>query len=266
MRTSYPPMALVLVLVLASSTLRVRAELTAQEIVDKANQATYFAGDDGVADVTMVITDGRGGTRERAFRILRKNTADGGQKFYVYFQAPADVRKMAYLVWKHAGEGRDDDRWLWLPALNLSRRIAPGDKRTSFVGSDFVYEDVSGRNPRADVHERVGEEDGRYVIKSTPRNLGEVEFAHYRTWIDPKSWLPMKAEYTDANGKVYRRVSAEKVETIDGIPTVTEALVQDLNTGGQTRNGFENVQYNVGLDERLFTERFLRRPPREATR
>ncbi len=119
-------------------------EFTAQQIVDKANRAAYYAGGDGRAEVRMVITDAGGGQRVREFTILRLNADNGDQKFYIYFQAPADVRKMAYLVWKNIGAGRDDDRWLWLPALNLARRIAPGDKRTSFVGSDFVYEDVSG--------------------------------------------------------------------------------------------------------------------------
>jgi hypothetical protein len=67
------------------------------------------------------------------------NTDNGNQRFYVYFKKPADLYKQVFLVWKEVGEGKDDSRWMWLPALNLKRSIAPGDKRTSFVGSDFVY-------------------------------------------------------------------------------------------------------------------------------
>jgi hypothetical protein len=242
------------------------AELTADEIVAKANQASYYAGNDGVADVRMSITDGQGGTRTREFRILRRNQPDGNQKFYVYFNAPADVRKMAFLVWKNVQPGQDDDRWLWLPALNLVRRIAPGDKRTSFVGSDFLYEDVSGRNIHHDTHDLVGTDERSYQIRNVPKDPSTVEFASYTVWIDKDTFLPRKAEYVDPSGKTYRVVEATRVETIQGHPTVTESIAMDLNTGSKTVNSLSSIDYDIGLDDRIFTERFLRRPPREATR
>jgi len=234
------------------------------EIVEKANQAAYYAGQDGRADVAMTIVDNDGGVRERKFTVLRMNAGGKDQKFYVYFKEPADVRKMVFLVWKN--ENRDDDRWLWLPALNLVKRIAPGDKRTSFVGSDFVYEDVSGRGVEEDNHELLAEEGGAYKLKSVPKDPDSVEFSYYELWIDQKTFLPMKAEYYDKNGKLYRRVEALKVETVQGHPTVIESKVSDLVRGGHTLNVFSGVAYDIGLDERIFTERSLRRPPREAIR
>jgi len=240
--------------------------LTVDEIVEKANQASYYAGEDGQADVKMVITDAGGGTREREFRILRLNTGDGTQKFYVYFNEPADVRRQVFMVWKEVEQGKDDSRWLFLPALNLVKPIAPGDKRTSFVGSDFVYEDVSGRALWEDTHELVDETDTQYVVKNVPKDPGSVDFSEYTIWIDKKTFLPVKAEYLNKEGKLTRRVEALKIETIQGFPTVMESKVTDLARGSHTVNSFSNVQYNIGLNERLFSERFLRRPPREATR
>ena len=239
-------------------------ELTVDQIVKKANEVAYYAGKDGRADVKMVISDDRGGTRVREFSILRLNVQGEDQKFYVYFEAPADVRKMAYLVWKHAD--KDDDRWLWLPALNLVKRIAPGDKRTSFVGSDFLYEDVSGRGIDEDKHELIETTDSQYLIKNVPKDAGSVEFAYYNVWIDKTTFLPLKAEYYDRNGKLYRRVEAIKVQTIQGYPTVVEAVASDLKAGSSTKNVFSNIKYDIGLKDRIFTERFLRRPPREVTR
>jgi hypothetical protein len=52
------------------------AELTADEVIAKANQAAYYAGKDGRSDVQMTISDARGGTRQRAFTILRMNSDD----------------------------------------------------------------------------------------------------------------------------------------------------------------------------------------------
>ncbi|MDH3981871.1 MAG: outer membrane lipoprotein-sorting protein [Kiritimatiellaceae bacterium] len=251
---------------LVASSLGVYAELSVDEIVKKANEASYYAGKDGKAEVEMKIIDKSGSSRTREFTLLRMNTDNGNQKFYVYFKKPADIYKQVFMVWKEVGEGNSDSRWMWLPALNLSKQIAPGDKRTSFVGSDFVYEDVSGRNLKEDNHELTETTDTQYVIKNTPKDAGSVEFSYYTVRIDKETFLPRKAEYFDKNGKHYRTVEATKVETIQGFPTVIESVVKDLNTGGSTVNTFSNVKYDIGLKENIFTERFLRRPPREVTR
>ena len=238
-----------------------------QTIVTKANLAAYYQGDDGKAKVKMIIMDKQGNTRERQFNILRKDERDGGdQNYFVYFQRPADVRRMVFMVHKHADVDKDDDRWLYLPSLDLIRRIAASDKRTSFVGSDFVYEDVSGRSLELDTHELIKTTDQYYVVKNVPKKPGLVEFSHYNVHIDRKTFMPMKMEYFDKDsGKLYRIIESQKIEEIDGFPTVTRSVVSDLRTGGKTEMQFNNVDYNIGI-KNIFEERYLRRPPREAMR
>jgi outer membrane lipoprotein-sorting protein len=213
----------------------------------------------------MTITDGQGRKRSREFVILRRDNEDGGQqKFYVYFNRPSDVRKMAFLVHKSV-EG-DDDRWLYLPALDLVKRIAASDKRTSFVGSHFLYEDVSGRGIGEDTHELVETTAKFFVIKNIPKDLDNVEFSSYTVWIDKNNFMPMKAEYLDKENNKYRIVEALEVQNIDGFPTVTKSKVSDLVSGGETVSEFTDIKYNIGLKEDIFSERFLRRAPREVRR
>ncbi len=231
------------------------------EIVMKANLASYYQGEDGRASVHMVITDAQGRIRERKFVILRRDEKDGGdQKFYVYFNRPADVRKMVFMAWKHIN--RDDDRWLYLPALDLVKRIAASDKRTSFTGSHFFYEDVSGRNIQDDVHELEEVTDRFFVLNNTPKHPKTVEFSSFKIWIDRKTYMPVKAEYLDKRGKKYRIVEALKVSAIQGFPTVIKSRVQDLRSGGNTVTDFSKIKYNIKLPEKVFTERYLRRAPR----
>jgi outer membrane lipoprotein-sorting protein len=246
-----------------------------QTIVNKANIAAYYQGNDGRAKVNMLITDKNGQVRERQFNILRKDDADGGdQKYFVYFIRPADVRGMVFMVHKHADMSTDDDRWLYLPALDLVKRIAASDKRTSFVGSDFLYEDVSGRNLDEDTHELTGTTDEFYVVKNTPKTPDAVEFSYYNVSIDKNNYMPMKMEYFDKAGKLYRTIESVTVENIEAqengqsveYPTVTRSVVSDLNSGNKTEMEFSNVQYNIGLNDDIFSERYLRRPPREAVR
>jgi len=241
------------------------------EIVDRANRTAYYQGKDGRAQVTMEITDSQGRTRNRVLVILRKNDSEnpkdaGDQKFYVYFLRPADVNKMAFLVWKYVERGKDDDRWLYLPALDLAKRIAGAEKRTSFVGSDFFYEDVSGRGIEEDTHELERTTDDYFVVKSTPRDPGSVEFAYYTNWIHRGSFIPVRTEYFDAGGEKYREYTALNVETVEGYPTVTRSSMKNLKTGSETVMSYTAVAYDLGLPDGIFTERYLRNPPREYLR
>jgi len=237
-----------------------------ESVVNKANLMAYYQGKDGKAKVKMTITNKKGQQRFREFIILRKDVKDGGdQNYYVYFLKPADVRKMVFMVHKHTDPKTDDDRWLYLPGLDLVKRIAAGDKRTSFVGSDFLYEDVSGRSLEEDTHEIIKTTDDLFTIKNVPRQPDTVEFSYYNVSIDRKTFIPMKMEYYDKKGKLYRIIESKKIETIQDFPTVVKSVVSDLNTGGKTEMEFSDVKYHIKLGD-IFTERYLRKPPKEARR
>jgi hypothetical protein len=232
----------------------------ADEIVARANLASYYAGADGRSEVRMVIRDTAGREQVRQFTILRRNVEPGGdQTFLVAFSRPSDVRGTVYLVEKHVD--RDDDRWLYLPGLDLVKRVSAGDKRTSFVGSHYYYEDVSGRLPDADVHRVVEATDAHWVLEHTPKDPASVEYHHFRTTIDRTTYLPLRVEYFDASGRVFRTIEAKAIETIAGHPTVVHALVTDDRLGGTTEMRFRGVDYDLGIPAEVFAERSLRSPP-----
>jgi len=237
-----------------------------ETIVNKANIVAYYQGRDGKAKVKMTITNKQDQKREREFIILRKDVEDGGdQKYFVYFQRPADVRKMVFMVHKHTDPDKDDDRWLYLPALSLVKRIAAGDKRTSFVGSDFLYEDVSGRSLAEDTHELIETTDELFVVKNVPKQPDTVEFSYFNVSIDRKTYVPVKMEFYDKKNKLYRVIESQKVEKIQDFHTVVKSVVSNLKTGSKTEMEFSNVKYDINLKD-IFTERYLHRPPREAIR
>jgi len=240
-------------------------EMSAEEIAKRAENASYYQGDDGRARVAMVIKDKQGRIRNREMTILRKDILNNGketgdQRFYVYFHDPSDVRDTVFMVWKHPLA--DDDRWLYLPALDLVRRIAAEDERSSFVGSDFFYEDVSGRSAAEDTHELQDTTDTYFVLTSTPKKPELVEFHHFISYIHKETFLPVQVEYYKEDGTQYRQYTVEKVETIEDVPTVMQSIMKDLSDGGQTTLTYSQVNYNVGLSKEIFTERYLRNPPR----
>jgi hypothetical protein len=231
-------------------------------IIQQANLASFYKGEDGRSDARMIIVDGKGNKQMRQFVILRKDIEDGGnQNFLVVFSRPSDVKGTVFLVHKKVNE--EDDRWLYLPALDLEKRISSSDNRTSFVGSNFFYEDVSGRNPSHDQHELIKEDEESYYLKSTPKDSGSVEFTYYTMQIDRNTHLPMLIEYYDQSGEIYRRVEVVEVADVQGHPTVMKSKVSDLKTGGYTLLEFRRPAYDLGMDEDVFTIRSLRNPPKQ---
>jgi hypothetical protein len=253
--------------------------VSVEEIVEITNLVSYYQGKDGRARVKMTIVDSQQRQRNREFTILRwdepnpdesggkqgdGDSYNGNQKIYVYFHRPADVYQTVFMVWKYLD--KDDDRWLYLPALDLVKRISATDKRTSFVGSHFYYEDVSGRSIEDDEHELIETTDNYYVLKNTPKDKTFVEFAYYKMWIHRDTYVVVKSAYFDNSDKNYRNYEALKVETIQGFPTVTKSKMTDLRSGGYTEMEYTNVDYNIGVPESIFTERYLRTAPREYLR
>ncbi len=238
---------------------------SAGQIMNKYHQNYYYAANDGMARVSMKLINKQGKVRERDFTMLRIDKEDGGeQKYFVYFHRPGDVRGTVFMVYKHID--RDDDRWLYIPSINLTKRIAANDKRSSFVGSDFTYEDVSGRSPAEDTHSLTKEEEfnGRmaYVVKSVPKKEGSSDFAYRMTWVDKENYLPLEEEYYNGRGELYKVFTADKIENIEGIPTVTRRTMKNLETGHRTEVNFLKVDYDVGLSESIFSQRYFKNPPR----
>lgn len=212
--------------------------------------------------VSMTLVNAQGSERKRELTLMRKNMGGAGeQRYFMYFHTPPDVKGTTFLVWKHPG--KDDDRWIYMPAIKLVRRIAASDKRSSFVGSDFTYEDVSGRDVSDETHTLLREETlgdrPCYVLESKP--VASADYVKRTSWIDKERWLPLKEEYTDARGRTARAFTADKVEKIGERWTVTQRTMKNLLAGQHTEVLFQNVVYDQGMADNLFTERTLREPP-----
>lgn len=240
-------------------------ELDATQIMKKSHLALYYGGDDGLAEVKMTIVNSKGKERLREFTMLRLDLEEGGrQDYYTYFKKPSDVSRLTFMVHKLPSE--TDNRWLYVPSVDLVKRISADDKNSSFVGSDFTYEDVSGRHWTEDNHTLLSEntynDRAVYVIESIPKEPYKG-FARKVSYIDKENFLPLKEEYYDDKDRLERIYTAEKVEEIEGINTATVRKMENVRKNQYTLVEFTGIDYNVGAGEDIFTERYLKNPPRE---
>lgn len=254
-------LAAVATLTFAAASTAQAQTIPADEMVKKELAAFYYAGKDMSARVSMRLINAQGNVRERDMTMLRMNKGDtGDQRYMMAFAAPADVRGMSVLIAKYAKA--DDDRWMYFPALKAIKRIAADDKKSSFVGSDFTYEDVSGRDLDEEQHTYVKADEvaGRktYVVESKPK--GNTDYSRRMIWIDQERWLPLKEEYFDAQNKPLRTFTADKVEQVGGQWTITARTMKNLQTGHRSEVLFKDVQYNTGLGDDIFTERNMKNP------
>ena len=240
--------------------------LSAEEVVKKSQESFFYQAKDFKARIMMKLISKGGQERIRELTMLRKNDgASGGeQKYFMYFYQPADVKDMTFMVYKFPA--KDDDRWLFVPAINMVRRIAAQDKSSSFVGSDFTYEDVSGRDIEDDNHTMTKEEklDTKecFVIKSSPK-AQDVDYSYKLSWIDKGSFLPLKEEYYDKKGELYRVFSADEIKDVKGFSTITKRSMKNLLSGHRTEVTYVKADYNIGIEDNLFSERFLKQPPKK---
>ncbi len=240
--------------------------INADEVIKKAHLASYYQGNDGSAQLLMkVYAKGAQKPIRKLFYMLRLDLEEGGkQMFYTYFVRPTDIKRTTFLVHKYIN--KDDYRRLYIPASDKIIPIAGSRKQDPFMGSDFTYEDVSGRHYTKDTHKLSGEEnfEGKacYVTESIPK-VKEAKTARMKAWIDKNSFIPLKVEFYNHNGKVYRVYRSEKVETIGGFPTIMKRIMTSPLEGTRTEMVVnpKKVKYNLNLKKDLFGERSLKNPP-----
>jgi outer membrane lipoprotein-sorting protein len=267
-RSALASLAFVAIAATGGNALAEDAAPDAEQLMKQAHLNLYYAGDDGKAVVTMTLEDKNGKTRSRKFVMVRKDYEVGGaQKYYTYFLEPADVQRTSFTVWKETD--KDDSRWIFVPAVDLVKRISAKDKGSSFVGSDFSYEDVSGRPWTHDAHTFVREDtlDGVavWVIESRPKDSGDV-FAKKITWIDRERMLPIREEYYDSKDRHAKTFRAESIEEVGGYLTVTKRSMTNELKNHKTTVEFSGIVYDVGIMDDAFTERALKNPPADLVR
>lgn len=232
------------------------AQITGKEIME--NVYNIPSGDDMQGELVMTLVNNRG---EQRVRNLKQFSMDDGkvEKKIMFFLAPADVRNTSFMNWSYS-DGREDDQWIYLPALKRIKRISSDGKSDYFMGSDFTYDDLGDRHPDEDNHKLIREEsiDGNscYVVESTPKTSGYM-YSKTISWVIKDSFLGIKREFYDSKGKLLKTLTIKKFDEISGIWTILETEMNNVQKNHKTLMEFTNVQYNQGLKDNWFTERTM---------
>ena len=152
------------------------AGLTGRDVMLKAKNRPD--GDTRYATLTMTLIQKNGNRRERKLVSWAMDVGKDSKRV-MFFTYPGDVKGTGFLTWDYDDAKREDDRWLYLPAMKKTRRISGKSSKTDyFMGSDFTYDDMSSRNVDEETHTLLREEmvGGQkcWVVQSVPNDKHEI--------------------------------------------------------------------------------------------
>lgn len=236
-----------------------QAQVTGLKIMENVyNRPT---GEDIESQLTMTLINSRGDRREREIKQFIKDFGDQEKKI-MFFTAPADVRNTSFMSWSYTSEAKDDDQWIYLPALKKVKRISSDSKSDSFMGSDFTYDDLGDRQPSEDSHKILREEtlngEECYVVESIPLDEDSA-YSRMVSWIIKDKWIGLKREYYDEDEDLLKVLTVETFEKIDGYWVLLHFEMNNVQKDHTTRMKLANVTIDHGIADSTFTERMMKR-------
>lgn len=237
--------------------------LSAYEVAKKSEKVREgFVDSQSSQLMTLINAAGKESIRE-----LSNNTLEGpldskseGDMSLMTFISPADVKGTKLLT--HEKLDRDDDQWLYLPALKRVKRIASKNKSGSFMGSEFSYEDISSQSLEKFTYQGEAVKEpcksgDCYKYERVPTD----EYSGYTkqiVWVDTTEFTVQKIEYYDRKKELLK--TAEFTNTkIQDHWRFEQIHMKNHQTRKETILEWKEESLKNGLQERDFTKRDLKR-------
>ena len=183
----------------------------------------------------------------------------------IRFLSPSDVRNTTTLLLESVG--KEDEIWVYLPALKKARRLSSNNKKNSFVGTDLSYGDIVGHKAQDWTHKIVKQDQlasvDVYVVESVPKNVDIANDAGYSkriSWVTKDSFLSAKVEFYDLAGGLLKTLDNADFKLVDSkLKKFQPMLVKVKNhqTGHATTLSLERFEANIPIGENYFTAGYL---------
>jgi outer membrane lipoprotein-sorting protein len=211
--------------------------------------------------MTMLLRDAMGRETTRELRVTSKETVNDGDKNLYVFESPGDIRGSAFLSYSHIT--KDDEQWLYLPALKRVKRIASASRAGAFMGSEFAYEDLSSFEVEKYRHRYLGDESCQggvcHIVEQIPvdHNSG---YAKRQVWQDQQHSRIWKIDYYDQKGQLLKTLVSSDFSLYLGKHwRPKKVAMQNHQTGKSTSLVYHAYRFNTGIMDRDFHKSALQR-------
>lgn len=227
--------------------------ITGREIMQKVKDRPD--GDTRYSEMTMRLVNKRNRERVRKLKSYAFDIKKDVKKI-MFFQYPGDVKGTGFLTWDYDEIGKDDDKWLYLPAMKKTRRISGSSAKTDyFMGSDFTYDDMGSRAVDEDTHTLLKEVELEghkcWIVESVSKDTRDI-YLKKVSWIRKDCLVAMKVEYYDKMNKLHRKLTLTDIEKVDGFWMAKKLHIINVQTNHQTYLTIENPKYDIDIEEDVF--------------
>ena len=214
-------------------------------------------------DLTVFIRDSKGNERVRQIPMSSGKFGDVC-KTLIRFTAPADVKGTLLLIYDHPD--KDDDMWIFMPALKKVRRIISSEKGKSFMGSEFTNADMSKPNQADFNYTLLGtvEYNGNtcWKIETTGIDTDIQKASGYSKtvrYIDQKNYVSHRVEYYDFSGNLHRIQHLSDYKEQTGKTYFAHRMVMENVQNKRVSEMIVNrLQMGTDLSENAFSPTALR--------
>jgi len=173
----------------------------------------------------------------------------------MWFLSPADVKGSSFFKIEY--DDKDDDMWIYLPALGKIRRIASSAKNGSFMGSDFTYEDMGDRKVKDYSYKILKDEtfEGKecWIIESIPLAGVSTDYSKIISWVWKDDHYQIKEEFYNKKGTLKKIKTAELIK-IKNYWVPKKIVMNDLSVTHKTELVFDKMEVDTGLDPKIFDQ------------
>jgi outer membrane lipoprotein-sorting protein len=168
------------------------------------------------------------------------------------------VARTAFLFIENKDRG--DDQYMYLPALNVIRRIVGSQKDASFMGSDFTYADLESRDFDDAKHKLLGTKKvgsvSCYVVESKPKR---ETYSKIVSWIRKADNVFLRIDYYDKRGQLLKVFTTRQVKKIGDMKVLTRFRLSNKQTKHATVIAVTDIKLRPDLSDDLFTKRALKK-------
>jgi outer membrane lipoprotein-sorting protein len=231
-----------------------------QAIAEEASRR-YSGYGDATARLRMILRNRQGQVSERELRVRSLEVADGTRSLCI-FDSPPDVKQTVLLT--HTHKVQADDQWLYLPALKRVRRIAAQSKSSSFMGSEFSYEDLAAQELEKYTHRWLRDEawDGLdcFVVERRPVDRRTSGYLRQVVWIDRQEYRMLRVDYHDRKDSLLKTLTLKDYRRyLDKFWRPHDMSMVNHQTGKSSQLLWFDVTFRTGLNENDFNQANLAR-------
>ncbi len=228
--------------------------------VAKKSENTMSGFKDSISEMKMELINAKGQQKSRTMKMKVLEGKDE-DKSLMEFLSPADVKGTKFLNYEHIN--KDDDQWLYLPALKRIKRIASKNKSGAFMGSEFAYEDLSGFKAKKYIYEGDAQEvkiNGVEMYKTTSKPVSKYSgYTKIIFWCDKKTFLIKKIEYYDRKKELLKIANFSNYRKFKNIYRIGKIIMKNVQNDKTTILTWNHEKIKNGLNKKDFNKRYLKR-------